>query len=85
MVDNTGIPEQLLFDARSNLISVMTLSQQENALTFDTRGDLKETADRSPTRRNASSPTPEPGASPKPPSQSATPSAAKRPRISSGG
>jgi hypothetical protein len=46
VVDNTGIPEQLLFDARSNLISVMTLSQQENALTFDTRGDLKKTADR---------------------------------------
>jgi rifampicin phosphotransferase len=46
VVDNTGIPEQILFNPRSNSISVMTLSQQENALTFDLRGDLRETADR---------------------------------------
>lgn len=46
VVDNTGIPEQLLYDARTELVKVMTLSQQENALTFDPRGDLKETADR---------------------------------------
>jgi hypothetical protein len=46
VVDNTGIPEQILFNQKSNSISVLTLSQQENALTFDLHGDLKETVDR---------------------------------------
>lgn len=47
VVDNTGIPEQILFNPRSNSVVVMTLSQQENALEFDTSaGDLKETKDK---------------------------------------
>jgi pyruvate,water dikinase len=46
VVDNTGIPEQILFNPRSNSVVVMTLSQQENALAFDEAGDLKETADK---------------------------------------
>lgn len=45
VVDNKGIPEQILFNPRSNSVVVMTLSQQENALAFDEAGDLKETAD----------------------------------------
>jgi hypothetical protein len=46
VVDNTGIPEQVLFNPKSNSVIVMTLSQQENALAFDEAGDLKETADK---------------------------------------
>lgn len=46
VVDNTGIPEQILFNPRSNSVVVMTLSQQENAFAFDEEGDLKETADK---------------------------------------
>jgi hypothetical protein len=46
VVDNTGIPEQILFNPKSNSVIVMTLSQQENALAFDAKGDLKETADK---------------------------------------
>ncbi len=46
VVDNTGIPEQILFNPKSNSVIVMTLSQQENALAFDPNGDLKETADK---------------------------------------
>jgi hypothetical protein len=46
VVDNTGIPEQILFNPRSNSVVVMTLSQQENALAFDENGDLKETTDK---------------------------------------
>jgi rifampicin phosphotransferase len=46
VVDNTGIPEQILFTPRSNSVSVMTISQQENALAFDPNGDLKETTDK---------------------------------------
>ena len=46
VVSNTGIPEQILFNPSSNSVVVMTLSQQENALTFDEKGDLKETADK---------------------------------------
>jgi rifampicin phosphotransferase len=45
VVDNAGIPEQILFNQRSNSIVVKTLSQQESALKFDDAGDLKETAD----------------------------------------
>ena len=41
--DNKGIPEQILFNPKSNSVVVMTLSQQENALAFDENGDLKET------------------------------------------
>ncbi len=46
VVDNSGIPEQILFNPKSNSVIVMTLSQQENALAFDEDGDLKETVDR---------------------------------------
>ena len=46
VVDNTGIPEQILFNPRSNAVIVMTLSDQTNALRFDLNGDLKETADK---------------------------------------
>lgn len=46
VVDNTGIPEQILFNPRSNSVIVMTLSQQENALAFDAKGDLRETVDK---------------------------------------
>lgn len=43
--NNEGIPEQVLFNPHSNSVIVMTLSQQQNALTFGEKGDLKETAD----------------------------------------
>lgn len=46
VVDNVGIPEQILFNPKSNSVIVMTLSQQENALAFDKGGDLKVTADK---------------------------------------
>jgi phosphoenolpyruvate synthase/pyruvate phosphate dikinase len=46
VVDNVGIPEQILFNPKSNSVVVMTLSQQENALAFDPNGDLKETVDK---------------------------------------
>jgi hypothetical protein len=41
--DNKGIPEQILFNPQSNSVVVLTLSQQQNPLTFDENGDLKET------------------------------------------
>jgi len=44
--DNKGIPEQVLFNPKSNSVVVMTLSQQENSLTFDENGDLVETYDK---------------------------------------
>jgi Pyruvate phosphate dikinase, AMP/ATP-binding domain len=44
--DNKGIPEQVLFNPKSNSVVVMTLSQQENSLTFDANGELKETTDK---------------------------------------
>lgn len=46
VVNNTGIPEQLLFSRKSNSVAVMTLSDQKNALTFDVAGDLRDTADK---------------------------------------
>ena len=46
VVDNSGLPEQILFNPKSNSVIVMTLSQQENALAFDENGDLKETHDK---------------------------------------
>lgn len=45
VVNNNGIPEQLLFNPKSNSVILMTVSQQENALTFDESGGLKETVD----------------------------------------
>ncbi len=44
--DNKGIPEQVLFNPRSNSVILMTLSQQENSLSFDENGDLKESRDK---------------------------------------
>jgi hypothetical protein len=46
VVDNSGLPEQILFNPKSNSVVVMTLSQQESALAFDENGDLKETSDK---------------------------------------
>jgi len=43
--DNNGIPEQVLFNPKSNSVIVMTLSQQENSLKFDVGGGLVETPD----------------------------------------
>jgi rifampicin phosphotransferase len=43
--DNNGIPEQILFNPKSNSVIVMTLSQQENSLKFDEKGGLVETPD----------------------------------------
>ena len=42
---NDGVPEQVLYNPKSNSVVVMTLSQQKGALRFDANGDLKETAD----------------------------------------
>ncbi|MGD9561481.1 MAG: PEP/pyruvate-binding domain-containing protein [Pyrinomonadaceae bacterium] len=46
VVDNSGLPEQILFNPKSNSVVVMTLSQQESSLAFDENGDLKATADK---------------------------------------
>lgn len=46
VVNNSGIPEQILFLGETNSISVVTLSDQENALRFDARGDLKQVVDK---------------------------------------
>ena len=46
VVNNTGIPEQLLFSQTSNSVAVMTLSDQKNALAFDEAGDLRVTTDK---------------------------------------
>lgn len=46
VVNNAGLPEQILFNPRSNSVIVMTLSQQENSLAFDAAGDLKSTTDK---------------------------------------
>ena len=46
VVNNSGLPEQILFNPKSNSVVVMTLSQQENALAFDEAGDLRETTDK---------------------------------------
>lgn len=53
VVNNTGIPEQILFNPKSNSVILMTLSDQKNALKFDEKGDLKETPDKcaSPTTK----------------------------------
>lgn len=42
---NDGVPEQVLYNPKSNSVIVMTLSQQKGALRFDENGDLKETTD----------------------------------------
>jgi rifampicin phosphotransferase len=45
VVNNNGLPEQLLFNPRSNSVVVMTLTQIENSFTFDENEGLKETRD----------------------------------------
>lgn len=42
---NDGVPEQVLYNPKSNSVVVMTLSQQKGALRFDPNGDLVETTD----------------------------------------
>ena len=44
--DNSGLPEQILFNPKSNSVVVMTLSQLESSLEFDESGGLKETSDK---------------------------------------
>jgi hypothetical protein len=46
VVNNNGIPEQILFNPKSNSVIVMTLSDQKNSLAFDDKGDLRETPDK---------------------------------------
>lgn len=46
VVNNNGLPEQLLFNPKSNSVIVMTLTQIENSFTFDENGGLKETRDK---------------------------------------
>lgn len=46
VVNNNGIPEQVLFNPKSNSVVVMTLSDQKNALKFSTDGGLEETPDK---------------------------------------
>ena len=50
--DNKGIPEQVLFNPRSNSVILLTFSQQQNALTFDENGGLKETPDKCASKQN---------------------------------
>lgn len=45
VVNNTGIPEQILFNPKSNSVVVMTLSDQKNSLKFSAEGGLEETPD----------------------------------------
>ncbi len=53
VVNNTGIPEQILFNPKSNAVVVMTLSDQKNSLKFSAAGGLEETPDKcaSPTTK----------------------------------
>jgi rifampicin phosphotransferase len=46
VVENDGIPEQILFNPKSNSVVVMTLSQIQNQFVFAEAGDLKETRDK---------------------------------------
>lgn len=46
VVNNTGIPEQVLFNPRSNSVVVMTYSDQKNSLKFDPAGGLVESPDK---------------------------------------
>jgi hypothetical protein len=43
--DNNGIPEQVLFNPKSNSVILMTVSQQQNSLVFDDEGGLVEKTD----------------------------------------
>ena len=46
VVDNSGLPEQIMYNPKSNSVIVMTLSDQKNSLEFDEAGDLRETSDK---------------------------------------
>lgn len=46
IVKNNGIPEQILFNPKSNSVILLTLSDLTNSLKFDEKGDLKETPDK---------------------------------------
>ncbi len=46
VVNNAGIPEQILFNPKSNSVVVMTLSDQINSLRFSAAGGLEETPDK---------------------------------------
>lgn len=46
VVNNNGVPEQVLINPRSRAVVLMTLSDQKNALAFDEKGDLKEVPDK---------------------------------------
>ena len=43
--DNNGIPEQVLFNPKSDSVILMTISQQQNSLVFDEDGGLIEKTD----------------------------------------
>lgn len=45
VVNNNGIPEQMLINPKSNSVIVTTLSNQTNSFRFDEAGDLKEVPD----------------------------------------
>lgn len=46
VVNNNGIPEQILFNPKSDSVVVMTLSDQKNSLVFDENGGLTESPDK---------------------------------------
>ncbi len=46
VVNNSGLPEQIMFSRSSNSIAVITKSDQENSLRFDQAGDLKQVTDK---------------------------------------
>jgi phosphoenolpyruvate synthase/pyruvate phosphate dikinase len=48
---NKFVPEQVLFNPKSNSIQILTLSQQESILKFGEDGDLVETNEEAPPRR----------------------------------
>jgi phosphoenolpyruvate synthase/pyruvate phosphate dikinase len=51
VVNNDGLPEQLMFKPKSNSVVVITESDQENAFRFDETGDLKQVADKCANRQ----------------------------------
>jgi phosphoenolpyruvate synthase/pyruvate phosphate dikinase len=46
VANNKGIPEQVIFNPRSNAVVLMTYSDLENAMKFDEAGYLKEVPDK---------------------------------------
>jgi len=43
--DNKGVPEQIIYDPKTDSISLITVSEQKSALTFSEKGDLREIPD----------------------------------------